>query len=394
MEYNFSKRVGNLKGSAIREILKASGNPEVISLAGGNPAAELFPNKELAKIAEELLSENPVLSLQYGITEGYMPLRQQIKDRLFEKESIDKDNNDVIITSGGQQGIDLTAKIFVNEGDTVIVEEPSFVGALNCFRSYRANLVGVPVNDDGMDLEKFETAIKTNKNVKLVYTIPTFQNPSGVTMSDKKRREFYAIAKKYGVMILEDNPYGELSFNGEHHNTIKSIDTDGLVIYCGSFSKILSPGIRVGFMCSSPEVIAKATVVKQSTDVHTPMITQLLASEYMKRYDIDELIEKMCGVYKEKCHTMLNAIDKYFPSFAKRTNPTGGLFVWVTLPEEFDTLKMSKAAAEKKVVYVPGNTFMVDTEKQNSSMRLNYSTMSSEKIDKGVKILGEFLKRP
>ncbi len=388
MDLRFSERVSSLKGSAIREIFKFAGNPQVISLAGGNPAPELFPNEQLAVIAKELLENQPTLSLQYGVTEGYGELRQQVKKRLAAKENIDTEANDVIIVSGGQQAIDLTTKIFVNEGDTVIVEEPSFIGALNAFRSYNANLAGVPMDGDGMNIDELERTIKENKNVKLIYTIPTFQNPSGITMSQQRRRALYEIARKYDLLIIEDNPYGELSFNGEHHDTIKSIDIDGRVIYCGSFSKILSPGLRVGFMCAAPEIIAKATVAKQTTDVHTPMLTQLLASEYLKRYDIDELIEKMRVLYSEKCSTMLNAIDTYFPKEISHTVPTGGLFVWVTLPEQYDALQISKKCAANNVIYVPGNTFMVDMDKKCSSLRLNYSTMPNERIVEGIKILG------
>lgn len=388
MDLRFSDRVSSLKGSAIREIFKFAGNPQVISLAGGNPAPELFPNEQLAVIAKELLENQPTLSLQYGVTEGYGELRHQVKKRLAEKENIDTEANDVIIVSGGQQAIDLTAKIFVNEGDTVIVEEPSFIGALNAFRSYNANLAGVPMDGDGMNIDELERTIKENKNVKLIYTIPTFQNPSGITMSQQRRRALYEIARKHDLLIIEDNPYGELSFNGEHHDTIKSIDTDGRVIYCGSFSKILSPGLRVGFMCAAPEIIAKVTVAKQTTDVHTPMLTQLLASEYLKRYDIDDLIAKMRVLYSEKCSTMLNAIDTYFPKEISHTVPTGGLFVWVTLPEQYDALQISKKCASNNVIYVPGNTFMVDMDKKCSSLRLNYSTMPNERIVEGIKILG------
>lgn len=389
MNFQFSKRISSLKGSAIREIFKYAADPQVISLAGGNPAPETFPNNELSEIAKELLSKEPVLSLQYGITEGYTELREQLKERLARKENIDTVNNDVIIVSGGQQAIDLTTKIFINEGDTIIVEEPSFIGALNCFRSYQANLVGVAMDENGMDIKALESAIKESKNPKIIYTIPTFQNPSGITMSTQRRKEVYEIARKYDLLILEDNPYGELSFNEDHHVTIKSIDTDGRVIYCGSFSKILAPGLRVGFMCAAAEITAKAAIAKQTSDVHTTMLPQLLASEYLKRYNIDEAIERSKALYKEKCAVMLKAIDEYFPKDVKRTNPTGGFFVWVTLPERYDAYELSKLCAEKKVVYVPGNTFMVDMDKKCSSLRLNYSTMSSERIVEGVKILGE-----
>ena len=237
----FSNRMSTLKGSAIREIFKYAADPEVISLAGGNPAPELFPNEKLALIAKEMLEEKPVLSLQYGITEGYMPLREAIKARLKEKENIGKENDELIVVSGGQQGIELSAKCLVNEGDTVIVEEPSFIGATNAFRSYGAHLAGVKTESDGMDMNDLERVLRENKNVKLIYTIPTFQNPKGVTMSVEKRKTLLDLAKKYNVLILEDNPYGELTFSGEKVPTVKSMDTEGRVIYSGSFSKILAP---------------------------------------------------------------------------------------------------------------------------------------------------------
>ena len=242
MDYRFSDRMSTMRGSAIREIFKFAADPEVISLAGGNPAPELFPNEELADIAAELLKNQPVLSLQYGVTEGYTPLREAVKARLKRVEHIDNVGDEVIIVSGGQQGIELSTKALVNEGDTVIVEEPSFIGALNAFRSYNAHLAGVKMDEDGMNITALEEAIAENKNAKLIYTIPTFQNPMGATMSLEKRRAVYEIARKNNLIIIEDNPYGDLTFDGTKVPTIKSMDTDGRVIYCGSFSKILAPG--------------------------------------------------------------------------------------------------------------------------------------------------------
>lgn len=233
MEFNVSNRMSKIKGSAIREIFKALADPEVISLAGGNPAPELFPNKEMAEFAKDVLENNPVLALQYGITEGYMPLRQLVAELLAEREGINEDFNDTIIVSGGQQGIELATKCLVNEGDVVIVEEPSFIGALNAFRSYGAKLVGVPVCDDGMDIDALKKAVAENDNVKVIYTIPTFQNPSGITMSLEKRKALYEVAKENNIVIIEDNPYGELVFDGEKSKTIKSMDKEGIVIYCG-----------------------------------------------------------------------------------------------------------------------------------------------------------------
>ncbi len=388
MEYEVSKRMSDIKGSAIREIFKYAQDPEVISLAGGNPAPELFPNEELAQIAYELLMKQPVLSLQYGVTEGYTPLREAVKERIKRVENIGGTNDELIIVSGGQQCIDLATKVLVNEGDVVIVEEPSFIGAMNAFRSFGARLVGVPMDSDGMNIEALEKAIASNSNVKVIYTIPTFQNPMGVTMSLEKRKAVYEIAKKNNLIIIEDNPYGELTFDGTKLPTIKSMDTEGIVVYSGSFSKILAPGLRIGFMCADKSIVQKAVVAKQVSDVHTPMITQLLAYEYLKRYDIDSLIVKMRANYAHKCKTMLDAMEKYFPKDITYTQPGGGLFIWCDLMHGIDTLAISKKAIENKVVYVPGNTFMVDMNKTCSALRLNYSTMSDEKITEGIRRLG------
>jgi 2-aminoadipate transaminase len=303
-------------------------------------------------------------------------------------ENIGTENDDLIVVSGGQQGIELATKCLVNEGDTVIVELPSFIGATNAFRSYGAHLVGVPVKEDGMDLDALEKALTENSNVRFIYTIPTFQNPMGVTMSLEKRKRLYEIAKKNGVLILEDNPYGELTFNGVKTPTIKSMDTEGIVLYSGSFSKILAPGLRLGFMCAPRPIIQKMVIAKQVSDVHTPMLPQLLATEYMKRYDLDALILKMRENYAHKCKTMLDAMEQYFPSDVAYTRPGGGLFIWCDLGHGLDTFALSKKAIEQKVVYVPGNTFMVDMDQPTSTLRLNYSTMSDEKIVEGIRRLG------
>ena len=389
MEYTISNRMSTLRGSAIREIFKYAADPSVISLAGGNPAPELFPHEALADIAKEVLKEQPITALQYGITEGYLPLREAIKARLHRVENIGGEKDELIVVSGGQQGIELATKCLVNEGDVVIVEQPSFIGATNAFRSYGARLVGVPVKDDGMDLDALEEALKNNKNIRFIYTIPTFQNPMGVTMSIEKRKRLYEIAKKNGVLILEDNPYGELTFDGVKMPTIKSMDTDGIVMYSGSFSKILAPGLRLGFLCAPPPIIQKIVIAKQVSDVHTPMLPQILATEYMKRYDLDALIAEMRKTYAHKCATMLGAMDEFFPADITYTRPGGGLFIWCDLGHDLDTLALSKEAIAEKVVYVPGNTFMVDMDEKCTALRLNYSTMSDEKIVEGIRRLGK-----
>jgi len=393
MDYIFSDKISSLKPSAIREILKATSDPGVIPLAAGNPSAEAFPVEEVKKITEEILKEDPILALQYGVTEGYNPLRELISSYMKEKYNIGKESDSIIITAGAQQIMDLTTKVLLNEGDTVICEAPSFIGSLNCFRSYNAKLCGVEVEADGINVEKLEEALKTEKNVKFIYTIPNFQNPSGVTMSLEKRKKVNELAKKYNVLILEDNPYGDLRVSGEHLPSIKSFDEDGIVIYGGSFSKILSPGIRVGYVIANEKLIAKMTVGKQATDVHTPMLTQLIVYKWMKEYDFEKHIEKICGIYKSKLELMCDNIDKHFGDKVTYVRPEGGLFVWCRLRDDIDMLSFCAEAVKNKVAVVPGTAFMMNADDKTQCFRMNFSTPSDEKIVKGIEILGNILSK-
>ena len=387
----FANRAEGMKPSAIREILKAMSDPTLISLAGGNPDPESFPVKEMAEISRDLFINSSAKALQYGITEGYTPLREQMKERLEKKFNINKEDNELIITTGGQQGLDLTCRVLCNEGDVVVCENPSFLGALNSFRSFGADLVGVSVEDDGMNVEELENVLKNTKNVKMIYTIPTFQNPMGVTMSLEKRKKMLALAEKYDVIILEDNPYGELRFKGDDIPTVKSLDTKGQVVYCSSFSKIFSPGIRIGYLCGRPDIIAKTVVAKQVSDVHTNLFFQMLISEFIEKYDLDGHIDKIRGIYREKAAAMQAAIKKYLPENVKCTDPDGGLFLWCTLPDGRDSVGFAAELMKKKVAVIPGNAFYVDTEKPSDGLRLNYSMPSFENIDKAIKTMGECL---
>ena len=391
METNnyLSERVKPLKASAIREMFKLMADPEIISLAGGSPAPELFPGDELSKIAGKILMTNPTGALQYGTTDGYAPFKETVEKRVKKINSF-RNGDKIIITTGAQQGIDLAIKILVNEGDKVVVENPSFVGTLNSLRSYRAELIGVDVKEDGMDTDALEEVLKNN-DVKLIYTIPTFQNPSGITMSVEKRKRILEFATKYDCIILEDNPYGDLRFAGEDVPTIKSMDTEGRVIYVGSFSKILSPGMRLGYTVANEELSDRIEVVKQVNDVHTPLLTQMMAYEFMKKYDIDKYIEKSRELYGRKCAFMLSCMDKYFPKSVTWTKPEGGLFILCTAPQGTNTNELLAKTLEYKVAFVPGNSFSVDIEKPSNLFRLNYSTMPEEKIEKGIKALGEAL---
>ena len=393
MEYRFSDKLAALKPSAIREIFKSLTDPTIISFAAGNPAPESFPVSELEKIGADIFANSPVSALQYSITEGYPLLREAVAQRLLTKFSVGKNTDSTIIVSGGQQGIELACKVLCNEGDAVICENPSFIGALNAFRSNGAVTVGVPMESDGINVDALEDTIKNTPRAKMLYLIPTFQNPSGITMSYEKRRAVYELALRHGLIIFEDNPYGELRFSGEDIPTIKSIDTEGIVIYCSSFSKILSAGMRVGYVCAPEPIISKMVVAKQSEDVHTNIFFQMLCHRYITEYDLDAHIAEIRELYRRKCALMLDCVDRDIPADkVSFTRPDGGLFIWGTLKCEKDSSALVAAAIAKKVAVVPGSTFNCDTSLPSPSFRLNYSTPSDEQIIEGICRLGEAVK--
>lgn len=388
MEFTFANRICGLKPSAIREIFKYAADPSVVSLSAGNPAPEAFPAEALCEISERLMKENPILALQYSITEGYAPLRDSLKEYMA-KSGIGKEGDSLIVTSGAQQVMDLTTKSLVNEGDEVICEAPSFIGSLNTFRSYGAKLLGVPMESDGMDMEALEETLKTHNRVRFIYTIPTFQNPSGITMSLEKRKKLYELALRYNVLILEDNPYGELRYKGEDIPTIKSFDTEGIVIYAGSFSKIISPGMRVGW-CVAPEaIIQKLTVCKQGSDVHTNIWSQVLCHEFMTKYDFEGHLEYLRKLYAEKAKFTLELLEKHLKGKITYTDVDGGLFIWCTLPEHVDMPKFCLDAVKNKVCVVPGTAFLTDESATSHDFRINFSTPTNEQLEKGIRILGE-----
>ncbi len=393
MDYTkyMADRVKSMKGSAIREMFKRMANPDIISLAGGNPAAELFPGEELSKIAGKILMTSPTLALQYGTTDGHPAMRECAISRAKKVNSY-SENDSVLIMTGANQGIDLTAKAILNKGDKIVVESPSFIGSLNAFRTYEAELVGVKVEDDGVSVEGLEEVLKNDPSIKIFYTIPTFQNPTGTTMSLEKRKKVLELASKYDILILEDNPYGDLRFSGEDLPTLKSMDLDGRVIYAGSFSKILSPGMRLGYLIAPSPLAEKIEVLKQVNDVHTPVLTQLMCVEFMKKYDIDKYIAKNCELYGKKCKCMVDAMEKYFPKGkVKWVVPDGGIFLWCECPTIEDISPIVERCLEKNVAIVPGSNFQIDMNKPSNMFRLNYSSATLEKIEEGVKRLGEVL---
>lgn len=389
MNYQFADRMSNLKASAIREILKHTQDPSVIPFAAGNPAPEAFPTAEIARISGEILEKNPIAALQYSITEGYTPLREALKAQYQAKDILHKDD-DLLILTGTQQAVDLTTRVLVNEGDTVICEQPSFVGALNAFKAGGANLVGVEMEDDGISIEKLEKALQENKNTKFLYLIPNFQNPSGITMSLEKRKAVYDLALKYGVLIFEDNPYGDLRFAGEPVPNIKTMDKEGIVIYAGSFSKTLSPGMRVAFVIANAAITQKIVVVKQTNDVHTNIWAQMVCEQFMRENDWDAHIQNLCHIYRKKAKLMLDGMDAHFNPAVTHTVPEGGLFIWGTLPEGVDMMKFcTEAVTEHKVAVVPGTAFMPRETDITRSFRLNFSTPTDEQIVKGIELLGK-----
>ncbi|HEX2939326.1 MAG TPA: PLP-dependent aminotransferase family protein [Ruminiclostridium sp.] len=391
MNYKFSDRISSLKPSLIREILKNTSGSDTIPFSAGNPSPESFPVPIMKEIADGIFEKDAASALQYGISEGYTPLRDALSQRMKKRFSSGRNFDNLIIVSGGQQGIELACKVLCNEGDTVLCENPSFIGAENAFRSYNVNLKGVELEKDGINIEKLEAALKTEKNVKILYLIPTFQNPMGITTTFEKRKAVYELAKKYGVIIIEDNPYGDLRFEGEEVPTIKSIDTEGLVIYCGSFSKILSAGIRVGYVLAPDDIIQKMVVAKQVSDVHTNLFFQMVAYRFMTQYGMDAHIEKIRALYRRKANIMIESLEKALGGRAEITHPQGGLFLWCTLPDNVKMLDFCKKASEKKVAVVPGIAFCASPDDYCNSIRLNYSTPSDEQIVKGCEILGKVL---
>lgn len=389
MSYSLSAKFANLKPSAVREILKVTNEPGMIAFAGGSPDTAAFPCEEVKKISAEILGEDPVSALVYGVSEGYEPLRETVRKWLKRRGSIGTDEDVVIITAGGTQVMDITTRVLTSEGDTVICEEPSFIGSLNCFRSHGCKLAGVPIDADGMNMQALERVIKENPNAKFIYTIPNFQNPGGTTMSLEKRKRMYELALQNDLVILEDDPYGNLRVAGEDVPAIKSMDTEGIVFYAGSFSKILAPGIRVAYAVIPKKAAGAFTIGKQVSDVHTGVLNQMIVSRWFDEYDVDQHILDIRKIYKRKLDLMCDCLDRYCAGFITYVRPQGGLFIWAKLPDDVDMLQYVNALLERKVAVVPGSAFMTDDTAPCSYIRLNFSTPSDADIIKGVQIMGE-----
>lgn len=386
----YAKRMDNIKASDIREILKLTQIPNMISFAGGLPAPELFPVEKI-KLAEiSALNKYGQKALQYGTTDGLVPLREKITLRV-SKFGIKATPSNILITSGSQQGLDMVGKLFIDPGDVVLCESPSYLGALNAFKAYEPKFVEVDTDNDGMVMEDLEAKLCEHKNVKIIYVIPEFQNPTGRTWSIERREKLIKLANKYDVVIIEDNPYGELRFEGELNPSVKSIDTEGRVVYLGTFSKVFCPGYRMAWILASEDIISKFIFIKQGLDLQTSTIGQYDINEFMEMNDLDKHVEKLVSVYRNRRNIMLDEIDKTFPKEAIVTHPEGGLFTWVELPESINTRDLLTKAIERMVAFVPGESFFPNGG-NNRCMRLNYSNMKEDKIKEGINILAKLIK--
>lgn len=388
--FKFSKRVPADGTDAVGAILKAAADPKIISFAGGLPAPELFPVEGMKEATDKVYAEHGQQALQYGAAKGVTELRELILKRVKEKENIDAKLENVMVTTGSEQAIDLVGKAFVNPGDTVLVEEPTYLCALDVFRSYGANFVSVPMDDDGMKMDALEEALKAHPETALVYTVPNFQNPTGRTMPAERRKKFAELAAKYDVPVLEDNPYGDIRFAGEHVPSVKSFDHAGKVFYMSTFSKILAPGFRLGWLVADPKVIEKLTVLKQSADLHTDNLVQYVVTEFFKENDVDAHVKEISDLYGKRKQLMIDGIKKYFPKDVKYTDPEGGMFLWVEVPGVTDTVELFKQCLEHNVTFVPGDPFFAG-KPQPGTFRLNYSNMQEDQIEVGLKRLGEAL---
>jgi 2-aminoadipate transaminase len=386
-----------MKGSAIRELLKVTQMPDVISFAGGMPAPEIFPVEEFKEACIRVLDEHGSEALQYGTTDGYLPLREMIS-RHTNQYGIKVTADNIMITNGSQQALDLLGKIFINPGDRVLVESPTYLGALQAWNTYNAQYVTVPSDDDGIQVDKLEMALRAGP--KFMYVLPNFQNPTGVTLPLERRERLVELADRYGVPIIEDDPYGQLRFEGKHIPTVEYLDDQlhgngtsyhGNVIYLSTFSKILAPGIRLAWVVATPEIIQKLVTAKQGADLHTSTFNQIVAYEVSRKGFLDEHIKRINSVYKERRDIMLEELEKNMPEGVKWTKPLGGLFLWVSLPEICNSKELLIKAVEKKVAFVPGESFYPNGGGLNT-MRLNFSNAQPDMIRIGIRRLAETIK--
>jgi 2-aminoadipate transaminase len=393
-DHLYSRAAQTMKKSAIREILKLTQKPEMISFAGGLPAPETFPVNDLKDIVLEVLEQDGAAALQYGTTEGDNKLRQLLVDR-HNRDGLNLTIDNLIINTGSQQMLDLIGKILIDPGDYVICGLPSYLGGLNAFSVYGAKLKGIPFDDFGMKPLELEKAIQgirdLGRTVKFIYIIPDFQNPAGITAPESRRLEILAIAEKYNLLIVEDSPYREIRFGGEPQKLIYQLDTSGRVITLFTFSKIFAPGFRLAWTIGSQALLDKLVMAKQSTDLCTPVFVQKIAARYIEKGLLEKNLVKTIALYKERCYHMIDCLSRYMPDGVKWTEPDGGLFLFITLPETIDSINLLKKAVDKNVAFVTGSVFYCDDGGRNT-MRLNFSYCNKPEIEEGVKRLAEVVK--
>ena len=391
MAITFAKRMDLLKASEIREILKITEREGMISFAGGLPAPELFPVEELKQVTNIVLNEAGSQALQYSTTEGFEPLRRQIAERMNRKFKTNVHQDNILITSGSQQALDFSGKLFLNAGDIILCESPTYLAALSAFRAYQPKFIEIPTDDEGMKIDALEKALSTNTQVKLVYIIPDFQNPTGRTWSMARRKQFIRVMKNYDIPVIEDNPYGELRFEGEILPSVKSLDTTDQVIFVSTFSKTFCPGMRIGWIAAEVNLIKKYVLIKQGADLHTSSISQREISKFIELYDFDAHIDKIISVYRRRRDVMLQTMREEFHDDIKFTHPQGGLFLWVELPQHIKAVDLLTRCLERSVAFVPGDSFFPNNRVENT-LRLNYSNMPEEKIREGIKRLAKTIR--
>jgi 2-aminoadipate transaminase len=391
----FSKHCKALKASEIRELLKLTQTPGIISFAGGLPNPEAFPVEVIHECIEKVFKDNILNALQYGTTEGLTLLRGVLAERMREKKQINCELHDIMVTNGAQQALCCCAFTLIDPGDTYLSTAPTYLGAIQAFQAFEANNEAIPMDEEGIDIDSLrrnlERLHKTDIIPKFIYLVPTYQNPSGETMTIKNRKELLQVASEYDFLIIEDDPYGELCFEGDIIPPIKSLDEKGRVVYLSTFSKILAPGFRLGWIIAPHEILNKFTLAKQSMDLCTNVFSQYVAYEYIKGGYLDQQVIKIRELYKKKRDIMLDSIEKHFPKEVKWTVPKGGMFLWVTLPKKINTRLMFQKAIAKQIAYVVGDAFYPDGSVYNT-MRLNFSYSDDESIVEGIKRLGNLIK--
>ncbi len=386
METRFADRIGKVKKSFIREILKVTADPAIISFAGGLPNPISFPIDEIEAATKKVLREDGANALQYSTTEGYLPLRQFIAERYKKRFGLSADPNEILITNGSQQGLDLLGKVFLNKGDDVLIERPGYLGAIQALSIFEPNFHSVALHDDGVDIEALETALQRH-NPKLFYAVPNFQNPSGLSYTEENRRRAAEVLSRHNTFFIEDDPYGELRFRGSDSLSMKNFFNEGTILL-GSFSKIVSPAMRLGWVYAPKDIMEKLITAKQAADLHTNYFSQRVLYSYLAENDIDAHISKIKSLYKAQSDCMTESIEKYFPSSVKCTKPEGGMFMWVTLPEGLSSLDLFEIASKKNVAFVPGDPFYVNATGTNS-LRFNYTNADEKMIKEGIRRVAE-----